>query len=108
MGTYSSRDERIDGRPGLLANEQCRTVLTHFDDRGVTVATPDGLLTSVTDGESRTERDVRSQHHHAVLPGLAGAALVDYDAGSRTARRRGHSDPDRARRLPERYRGIPS
>lgn len=77
---------------GVLADEHCRTVLHYFRYHSTEVATVDALERFVCEqhGQHAGEAHVAVYLHHSILPGLADAGLVDYDARSRTARYRSH------------------
>ncbi|QLG27919.1 hypothetical protein HUG10_10290 [Halorarum halophilum] len=75
---------------GVLADEHCRTVLWYFRYYSTHVATVDALEQFVCEqhGQHAGEAHVAVYLHHSILPKLANAGLVDYDARSRTARYR--------------------
>lgn len=75
---------------GVLADEHCRTVLCYFRYYSTHVATVDALERFVCEqhGQHAGEAHVAVYLHHSILPRLADAGLVDYDARSRTARYR--------------------
>lgn len=79
-------DELLD----VLADEHCRTVLWYFRYYSTHVATVDALERFVCEqhGQHAGEAHVAVYLHHSILPKLADAGLVDYDARSRTARYR--------------------
>ncbi|MFC4548938.1 MULTISPECIES: DUF7344 domain-containing protein [Halorussus] len=76
----------------ILAKEHCRIVFHYFRDRGTETATAEdlvGFLNRRSDGDA-TADSVAIRLHHSVLPQLAEAGLVDYDARTNAVRYRGH------------------
>lgn len=73
------RDTTLDAAFDALANRQCRVLLKHLadgDDDAIVVA---DLAAELADDEVDETR-LRTRLHHNVLPKLAHAGLVDYDA----------------------------
>lgn len=86
----SAPTERVDELHATLANPYCRTILAHFADASENVTTVEALSTVVTDSDVRDVDGVMIELHHAALPKLDAAGVVDYDARSKTVRYRGH------------------
>lgn len=77
-----------------LSIECNRSVLVHFRQSGVDVASLEELAAAVAERRDRPGADVDSialYLHHAGLPKLAETGIVDYDARGNTVRYRGHS-----------------
>lgn len=76
----------------VLADEYCRTVLQYFPHHSTQVAAIDALERFLCErnGQDAGEAHVAVYLHHTILPKLADAGLVDYDARSRTAHYRSH------------------
>lgn len=78
------RTERLD----VSDPTYCRAVLQYFRSHPTEVATVDDLVAFVRDADQpdADETGIAIHLHHAALPRLADAGLVDYDARSNTAR----------------------
>lgn len=69
-------------------------VLEHFRTHSTAVATVDELAAAISDQQDEAQREVAIRLHHATLPKLAEAGLIDYDPRSHTARYRGDEQGD--------------
>lgn len=92
----SPGETEVDELLTVLANQQCRAIVGYFRDSSEDVASLDDLASHVRSEESgaadqRGKQSVTIRLHHATLPRLADAGIVDYDARSRTVRYRGHT-----------------
>lgn len=87
----------IDGCFDALASRRRRQVLAYLEGEGSDEVSFDALVSAVVAAEPRP--DARTGHyeqvalalHHAHLPKLERAGLVEYDPRARTVRYRGHS-----------------
>lgn len=70
-------------------------VLKFFGTHSTAVATVDELAAAVSDRQGESRREIAIRLHHATLPKLAEAGLIDYDARSTTARYWGIEQGDR-------------
>lgn len=86
----SAETATIDRACSVLATDTRRAVLAYFDASAAQTASLDDLaeyvVTRQSDALSREQ--VRLRLHHAELPKLADAGLIDYDVRSATVRYR--------------------
>lgn len=90
----------LDELLSALADATRRAVIGHFRraDRGV--ATTAELAEELSGDATGVERDrLAARLHHAALPKLDAAGVVEYDPTSRTARYRGEELSEPVRRL---------
>jgi len=75
------RGEKLDALFEILADAQRRRILAHLDERDDDVATVADLRDALADGDASTgERErIAIRLHHAHVPKLAAAGLVEYD-----------------------------
>ena len=77
----------VDEHLSVLARDDCRTVLQYFRRRSTDVGTVDDLAEFICERrETRDRTRVAIALHHSILPKLADAGLIDYDARSNAAR----------------------
>lgn len=92
MNQRTSPSDTSDDLLTILADGRCRAVLTHFRDAPAEVASLRGLADAIGEHDQGGADRTAAELHHAALPRLAGAGVVDYDARSRTVRHRGHAE----------------
>lgn len=80
---HETKDELLT----LLADHHRRAVLDHLRESDDDVASLQELAAAV--GEEDGDEDATLRLHHAALPRLEAAGVVDYDARSDTVRYRG-------------------
>jgi len=91
-----------------LSNECSRRVVNYFSESADDVASTDELAEYVADrrseGDPRDADRIATRLHHASLPRLADAGVVEYDARTTTVRYCPHPEVAREMlgRLPER------
>lgn len=86
----SAPPDEADDLHAALASESCHAVVAHFACASETAATLDELAAVLATERDVDEADARVRLHHATLPRLDDAGLVDYDPGSKTVRYHGH------------------
>lgn len=84
--------ETSDSPLTVLANPGCRAVLTYFRDTAAEVASVEDLADEINNQDHGGPDLTAVQLHHATLPRLADAGVVEYDARSNAVRYRGHSE----------------
>lgn len=93
MNQYqSTHAETVDELLTLLADQHCRATLSYFRDTPGDVASVEDLADEISKEDHGGADQVALRLHHSVLPRLAAADVVAYDARSRTVRYHGHSE----------------
>ncbi|MFC7213181.1 hypothetical protein ACFQO4_03690 [Saliphagus sp. GCM10025334] len=94
MFTETDSSPMIPRRDTLLlalANRHSRFVIEYFKDAPEDHATVDDIATAFARRDHADETQVAIRLHHAALPKLDDAGLVDYDRRTKTVRYHGHS-----------------
>lgn len=89
---HSTRSKSLDELLSLLADCHCRATLQYFRESGKNVASVQDLANEISKKDHGGTERVTIQLQHSVLPRLADADVVDYDARSRTIRYYGRSE----------------
>lgn len=84
--------ETSDNLLTILADPHCCAVLTYFQDTAAEVTSAEALADEINDQDHGRPDCTAAQLHHATLPRLEDAGIVEYDVRSNTARYRG--DPE--------------
>lgn len=93
MNQYqSTQSEPLDELLTLLADQHRRDTLLYFQDSPKNVASVQDLANEISKEDHGGTEQIVLQLHHSILPRLADAGAVDYDAGSQMIRYRGHSE----------------
>lgn len=88
----ATHTETVDQLLSLLANSRCRAAVTYIRAESTDVF-PVGDIANELGTQFDEEVDqVTIQLHHSILPKLADAGVVNYDAQSKTVQYRGHSE----------------
>ncbi|QLG62793.1 DUF7344 domain-containing protein [Halorarum salinum] len=86
------RTETVDQLLSLLANSHCRSALTYMREESTDVFSVGDIANALGTQADREVDQVTIQLHHAILPKLADASVVNYDAPSKTVQYRGHTE----------------
>lgn len=93
MNQYqSSQSNPLDELLPLLADQHCRATLSYFRDSPEDVTPVLNLANEISKEDHGGTEQIVLDLHHSVLPRLADADAVDYDARSQTIRYRGHTE----------------
>lgn len=89
---YEKKSTDLDTIFEVLADDNCRYVLSYLKDMSDDVASRDELASHVDSHvpDSSTEERVTIALHHLMLPKLEDAGLLEYDPRSATVRYWGH------------------
>lgn len=87
-------DLDVDEQLTVLADEDCRRVVYYFRRRPVETATLEELGRFVRERTDGDAGRAQVQLHHAVLPKLAEAGLLDYDPRHNEVQYRGRPSVD--------------
>lgn len=88
----SPRHDEVDDLLTVLTDEHCRATLSHFEETAAATATVGDLADEISTQLGSDPERVAIRLHHATLPRLDDAGIVDYGPRSNTARYRGHSE----------------
>jgi hypothetical protein len=84
-----AKPETIDRLRSALKSERCRLVVSYFEDTGASTVSIDDLARCLG-SQKETDRSETGRSrvylHHADLPRLESAGLVDYDTRTETVR----------------------
>jgi hypothetical protein len=82
--------ESLDRLLSALSTEPNRRIVQYFRDSSDETVALDDLAGHVSEMADRPPDRVALRLHHAALPKLAGAGLLEYDRRTQTARRLDH------------------
>lgn len=88
----SAHPEKRDEFLNALANHHCRAVVSYYRDSPEDVASVKDLANAITKQDHGGIEQVTLRLQHSILPKLATAGVVEYDAMSNIARYRGSSE----------------
>lgn len=93
MTRHQSRhSDAVDELLPLLADDDCRSVLQYFRDATADEYTVQEIAREITTQRHESEQKTAARLHHSVVPRLADADIVDYDADLNLVRYRGHDE----------------
>lgn len=84
--------ETVDQLLSLLANARYRDAITYMRAESADEFSVSDLANELSTQSDEGAGQVAIQLHHSILPKLADASVVDFDAQSNTVQFRGHSN----------------
>jgi len=91
---HSPQTERVSELLDVLSTDGCRDTLAYFRDASEDTARVDDIAAALSETDARDAEQFALRLHHVILPRLADAGVLEYDARTNTARYHGQDNLD--------------